>query len=66
MIAYEVLEKIRRELIALKEDVKSKKVPDVSSDFTGIAARINEILALYPRYLPQHQGYYQSDSKIST
>lgn len=42
-----LLEKIRRELLALREDAKANKIPITTSDFTGISIRINEILKLY-------------------
>jgi hypothetical protein len=58
MVTYEVLynqqqvqlEKIRRELLALKADAISRRIPCTTSDFTGIADRINEILALYANH----------------
>ncbi len=42
-----LIERIRRELLALKADAIDRRIPCTTSDFTGIAARINEILELY-------------------
>jgi hypothetical protein len=42
----ELIEKIRRELLALKDDAKNNIIPQTTSEYTGLASRINEILAL--------------------